>query len=59
MQKKLTKRQKEAAKHCEEKKVYKLEEAVDIFKTLSKTKFDETIELSMNFNLNPKDPAKL
>ena len=59
MRKKLTKRQKEAAKHCEEKKVYKLEEAVDILKTIPKGKFDETIELSMNLNLNPKDPGQI
>ena len=59
MRKKLTKRQKEAAKHCEEKKVYKLEEAVDILKNLPKAKFDETVELSMNLNLNPKDPGQI
>ncbi|MFH1381081.1 MAG: 50S ribosomal protein L1 [Candidatus Omnitrophota bacterium] len=58
-QKKRTKKQKEAAKLCGENKLYRLEEAVEILKSLPKAKFDETVELSMNLNLDPKDPGQI
>ena len=38
--------------------LYKLGEAIDILKKAPKSKFDETVELSMNLDLNPKEPSQ-
>ena len=40
-------------------KLYKLEEAVDILLKAPKAKFDETVELSMDLALNPKEASQL
>jgi large subunit ribosomal protein L1 len=38
------------------KKVYSLEEALSLLKTQSKVKFDESIEIAINLNVDPKKP---
>lgn len=44
----------EAAKLVEKMKLYTKEEAVKLVKTTSIAKFDETVELALNLNLDPK-----
>jgi large subunit ribosomal protein L1 len=52
-------KKKKALKELYDKgKVYNLEEAVDILKSVPKAKFDETVELSMNLALNRKDASQ-
>ena len=55
----LSKRQKAFEGLYEKEKLYTIEEAVEILKKTPKVKFDETIEFSMDLNLNPKDPAQI
>ena len=55
----LTKKKKALDKLIDMKKLYKLEEALEILTSAPRAKFDETVELSMNLNLDPKDPSQL
>jgi len=51
---KLGKRLKKAYESIDRNKVYTLAEAVNVIKKASKAKFDETIEVSMNLNVDAK-----
>ena len=51
---KLTKKQKAAAAIVDGHKLYDLDEAVKLVKETATAKFDETIELAFNLNVNPK-----
>lgn len=60
MMKAQTKRTKEFEKIADKNKRYSLSEAVDILKNAPKTKFDQTIEISLRLNINPKEtPASV
>lgn len=48
------KRYREAVKLMERGKVYSLEEAVKLLKTMPKGKFDETVDLSLKLGIDPK-----
>ena len=50
----LTKRQKQAAANIDRNRVYALEEAVRLIKAHSTGKFDETVEVAMNLNVDPR-----
>jgi large subunit ribosomal protein L1 len=43
-----------SAEHLEKDKAYKLEEAVDLAKKTSHVKFDATVELHVNLNVDPR-----
>ena len=51
---KLTKRQKAAASAIDRDKLYGLEEALELVKTHATSKFDETVEISMNLGVDPR-----
>ena len=51
---KLTKKQKAAAAIVDSHKLYDIDEAVALVKKAASAKFDETVELSFNLNINPK-----
>ncbi len=51
---KLSKRVKDIKDSVEKDKLYSLQEAVDTIKSLSKVKFDETVELSLQLGVDPK-----
>ena len=51
---KLSKRMKEAGKLFKEGEVYTLEQAVENVEKFPKVKFDETVELHLFLNINPK-----
>ncbi len=51
---KLSKRIKTIKESVEQDKVYSLKDAVDLVKSLSKVKFDETLELSLQLGVDPK-----
>ena len=53
------KRLKDIYKKVDKRKVYTLKEAVDTIKNCAKAKFDETIEISMNLNIDPKNLIKI
>lgn len=53
-----SKKKKAEQKLYDNQKYYKLEDAMEILKKAPKAKFDETVELSMNLNLNPKDASQ-
>lgn len=59
MSPKLSKKNKKSAELIDKTKLYKLKEAIDLLKKVPKTKFDETVELSMNLDLDPKDATQL
>ena len=52
--KKNSKRFKELLKKVDSEKNYSLEEAVSTVKTLSSAKFDETVEIALKLNVDPK-----
>ncbi len=54
MSRKVSKRYKELVKKLEENKVYSSQEAIGFVKDLSSAKFDETVEISMKLNVDPK-----
>jgi len=58
MSRKPSKKQKKQAELYDKNKHYSLDEAVGLLKGAPKAKFDETVELSMNLGLNPKDPSQ-
>lgn len=49
-----TKRFQELLKKVEENKIYNLSEAVDTIKTLASAKFDETVEIALKLNVDPR-----
>lgn len=51
---KKTKRFKELLGKIDSDKIYQLNEAVEIAKTLSSAKFDETVEISLRLNVDPR-----
>lgn len=51
---KLTKKQKAAAAIVDSHKLYDLDEAVKLVKEAASAKFDETVEVAFNLNINPK-----
>ncbi len=51
---KLTKKQKAAAAIVDSHKLYDLDEAVKLVKEVASAKFDETVEVAFNLNVNPK-----
>jgi large subunit ribosomal protein L1 len=55
--KKLTKRLKTVQASFDKTKVYKLKEAIAIVKKAPKTKFDETLEVSVKLTVDPKNAA--
>ena len=44
----------EASKLIDKNKVYSLEEAVKVLKSIKKRNFDETIEVALNLNIDAK-----
>ena len=51
---KLTKKQKAAAAIVDSHKFYDIDEAVKLVKEAASAKFDETVEVAFNLNINPK-----
>lgn len=51
---KLTKKQKATAAIVDSHKLYDVDEAVKLVKEAATAKFDETVELAFNLNINPK-----
>ena len=51
---KLSKKKKNIEKLYDKTKLHKLTEAVEVLQGMPKAKFDETVEFSMNLNLDPK-----
>lgn len=51
---KLTKKQKAAAAIVDSHKLYDIDEAVKLVKKAASAKFDETVEVAFNLNINPK-----
>ncbi|MCR2039945.1 50S ribosomal protein L1 [Campylobacter helveticus] len=51
---KITKRLKELTKKIDSEKNYVLDEAVDAVKTLASAKFDETVEIALKLNVDPR-----
>ena len=56
---KLTKRQKEFEKLVNKDKVYSLEEAVSVLKKIPHIKFNETVELAFDLNVDPKQADQM
>lgn len=59
MSPKATKKNKKIAELHKKDKIYKLKEALEILKNIPKPKFDETVELSMNLDLDPKNVSEM
>ena len=51
---KVGKKYAEAAKLFDKQKQYDVAEAIDILKKMDTAKFDETVELAVNLNVDPK-----
>jgi len=56
---KRSKRYLEAKKKVVEDKVYPLEEAIDILKSMPTAKFDETVEISIKLGIDPKQADQM
>lgn len=56
---KLTKRQKEIQKIADVEKVYSVQEAVSALKKIPRVKFDETVEMSFNLGIDPKQSDQM
>ena len=54
-----SKRYLEATKTVDSKKTYSIEEAVNILKSMPKTKFDETVEISSKLGADPKQSDQM
>ncbi|ANE36290.1 50S ribosomal protein L1 [Campylobacter iguaniorum] len=54
MSKKVTKRFSELLKKVDSNKIYALNDAVDTIKTLSSAKFNETVEIALKLNVDPR-----
>ena len=59
MAKKRSKRYIEAEKLVDKEKVYSLKDAVAVFKKMPQTKFNQTVGLSFNLNIDPKKSDQL
>lgn len=57
-EKKYHKRYREALKAYDKKADYSIEEAVSIVKKMPSTKFDASVEIHLNLNIDPKDPEQ-
>lgn len=55
----MNKRLVEAAKLVDKKKLYQLDEAVNLVKETAKAKFDETVEMHMRLGIDPKQGNQL
>ena len=51
---KITKRLQELTKKIDSEKNYVLNEAVDVVKTFASAKFDETVEIALKLNVDPR-----
>ena len=56
---KIGKRLKESYKSFEKDNLYSIEEAVKLLKSNSKAKFDETIDISMNLGVDPRQSDQM
>ena len=56
---KIGKRLKESYKSFENSKLFSIEEAVKLVKSNSKAKFDETIDISMNLGVDPRQSDQM
>jgi large subunit ribosomal protein L1 len=56
---KIGKRLKESYKSFENSKYFSIEEAVKLIKSNSKAKFDETIDISMNLGVDPRQSDQM
>lgn len=56
---KISKRAKEFAKLVDKNKLYDLKEAVSVLKQVPKAKFDESVELAFNLNVDPKQSEQM
>ncbi len=54
MAKKISKRKQALLEKIDKNKLYKIEEAVQTVKDLQSAKFDETVELALNLNVDPR-----
>jgi len=54
MSKKVSKRYKELVEKLDSEKIYSADEVVSAVKDLASAKFDETVEISMKLNVDPK-----
>lgn len=54
MSKKVSKRYKDLIEKLESEKAYSAQEAIETVKNLASAKFDETVEISMKLNVDPK-----
>ncbi|NQU77733.1 50S ribosomal protein L1 [Candidatus Falkowbacteria bacterium] len=54
-----SKRYQEQKKQIEKDKVYTLDEALDLLKSSSKSKFDESVEIHLSLGIDPKDGEQL
>lgn len=54
MSKKVTKRFSELLKKVDSSKVYSVQEAIQTVKTLASAKFDETVEIALKLNVDPR-----
>lgn len=52
---KRSKKYKQALKHLEKEKLYPIEEALDLLRKAGETKFDSSIEVHINLNIDPKN----
>lgn len=57
--KRCSKRHTENVKKVDVEKMYSIEDAVGILKSLKKAKFDESVDLVMDLKINPKKPEQL
>ncbi len=51
---KLTKKQKSQAGSVDREKLYGVDEALGLVKTLATSKFDETVEVALNLGVDPR-----
>lgn len=57
--KKASKRFRNCLQGVEQNKLYSLEEAITVLKNLPHPKFDETVEVACNVNIDPKQPEQM
>ncbi len=54
MAKKITKRRKALLEKIDRKKSYSVDEAIKLLPELKSAKFDETVEVALNLNVDPR-----
>ena len=54
-----SRRYKEALKLCDQNKAYSIEEAIEVFQSMPRTKFDETVEISGKLGIDPKQSDQM